>query len=87
MKITTKSLITIFALSIPAPALAQPADLSQDGDYYAPGRTIVEQPTPQETKQFQEGDYYAPDKTTVRRSTPREKNLIRQGDYYAPGRY
>jgi hypothetical protein len=72
------------ALSMSAPVWAQQAYWSQEGDYYPPSRTTVQQATPQELHQFQEGDYYAPGKTTVLQSTPQELNQFRGGDYYAP---
>lgn len=79
-------LMTTLGLSMSAPVMAQAPNWSQEGDYYAPNGTIVQQPTPQESKQFQEGDYYAPGKTTAQRATPRQEYLIRHGDYYAPER-
>ena len=33
---------------------------AEKGDFYAPVKTIVQQPTAQELKQAQEGDFYAP---------------------------
>jgi len=82
-------LVTAVGLLISAPAMAQAPNWSQGGDYYAPNRTIVQQPTPQELNEFRGGDYYdyAPGRRLVRRPTARELNEIRRGDYYAPGRY
>jgi hypothetical protein len=61
MKAVTKSsLIAALALSIPAPVLAQSPNWSQQGDYYAPGNTIVQQPTPRQLYLYRHGDYYAP---------------------------
>jgi len=85
MTITTKlSLACLLTLFIVAPATAQQPDWSQRGDYYAPGRTIAQQPTQQELKQEQTGDYYAPGKTMVQQPTPGETRQERQGDYYTP---
>jgi hypothetical protein len=69
------------ALSAAVPAQAQ--SLSE-GDYYAPSRTVVQQPTAQELKQAEEGDFYAPKKTIVQVPTARELNEAEQGDFYAP---
>lgn len=80
-------LITTLGLSMSAPAVAQAPNWSQDGDYYAPNRTIVQQSTPQELTEFRGGDYYAPSKSHVKQPTARELNEVRHGDYYAPGRY
>lgn len=66
------------------PALAQPADLTKEGDYYAPSKTIVQRATPQELNEFKQGDYYSPGKTIVQQPTPQELDRIRHGDYYAP---
>jgi len=82
--ITKFSLASVLALLITAPATAQQPDWSQRGDYYAPGKTIVQQPTPGELKQEEEGDYYAPGKTIVERPTPGELNQEKGGDFYAP---
>jgi hypothetical protein len=35
---------------------------AKEGDYYAPGTTMVQQPTTAEVKQEKEGDYYTPRK-------------------------
>jgi hypothetical protein len=32
----------------------------KEGDYYAPSKTTVQHPNPEELKQDREGDYYAP---------------------------
>ncbi len=61
MTIFTKlSAVSVLALSIAGPAAAQKP--APQGDYYAPGTTIVQQPTAAEIKQDKKGDYYAPDK-------------------------
>ena len=73
----------VTALSL-TPAAAQPADLTKEGDYYAPSKTIVHRATPQELNEFTRGDYYTPGKTGVQQPTPQDLNQIRQGDYYAP---
>ena len=73
----------VTALSL-TPAAAQPADLTKEGDYYAPSKTIVHRATPQELNEFTRGDYYAPSNTVVQQPNSRELNQIRQGDYYAP---
>jgi hypothetical protein len=78
------SLATIAVLSASTAAFAQRADWSQRGDYYAPGKTIVQQATPQELNQLREGDYYAPGKATVQRPSRSELNQFDEGDYYAP---
>jgi hypothetical protein len=59
--VTTKlALGAVLALSMTAPVLAQQPNWSQQGDYYAPSKTIVQQPTAQELRQAEQGDYYAP---------------------------
>jgi hypothetical protein len=84
--ITTKlALVSILALIIAERAAAQQPDWSQRGGYYAPGKPIVQQPTPGELKGEKEGDYYVPDKTTVQQPTPGESKEEKEGDYYAPG--
>jgi hypothetical protein len=85
MKTITKVLWTarVAALGL-TPALAQPADLTKEGDHYAPSKTIVQRATPQELNEFKQGDYYAPSKTVVQQPTFHELNQIRQGDYCAP---
>jgi hypothetical protein len=58
MTITSKlSMVSVLALLIAAPAAA--AQLSAEGDYYAPTNTVVQQPTAAQTKQAEEGDFYA----------------------------
>ena len=85
MKTITKVLWTarVAALGL-TPALAQPADLTKEGDHYARSKTIVQRATPQELNEFKRGDYYAPSETVVRQPTFHELNQIRQGDYCAP---
>ncbi|HEX3502122.1 MAG TPA: hypothetical protein VHU22_01880 [Xanthobacteraceae bacterium] len=59
--IATKfALGAVLALSMSATAFAQQANWSQQGDYYAPSKTVVQQPTAQELRQAEQGDYYAP---------------------------
>ena len=43
-------LMTTLGLSMSAPVMAQAPNWSQEGDYYAPNGTIVQQPTPQRIK-------------------------------------
>ena len=81
---TTLSLIAVLAACISVPALAQTPNAVQEGDYYSPGTTVVQQPTSQELNQAKEGDYYAPSKTTVQQPTSQQLNKLREGDYYAP---
>jgi hypothetical protein len=83
-KMTKLAVAAVLALSFSAPALAQQADWSQQGDFYAPTGTIVQQPTAQELKQAREGDFYAPSKTVVQKATPQELNQAREGDFYSP---
>jgi hypothetical protein len=85
MKTITKVLWTarVAALGL-TPALAQPADLTKEGDHYARSKTIVQRATPRELNEFKRGDYYAPSKTVVQQPTFHELNQIRQGDYCAP---
>ncbi len=80
-------LMAVIALSVSTPALAQRPDWSQPGDYYRPGNTIVQQPTPRQQYLSRHGDYYAPGRRIVRQPTPRQLYLFQHGDYYAPGRY
>jgi hypothetical protein len=85
MKTTTKLFsIALLALSIPLPAFAQAPNWSQQGDYYQPRNTIVQQPTAHQLKRFKEGDYYASGRSTVLQPTPEILNEDREGDYYAP---
>jgi hypothetical protein len=72
------------ALLIATPVQAQSLSQVQEGDYYAPDHTVVQQPTPQELNQAREGDYYAPKKTIVQEPTVQDLQHARQGDYYAP---
>ena len=85
MKTITKvlSIARFVALSL-TPASAQPADLTKEGDYYAPSKIIVQRAPPLEFNEFKQGDYYAAGKTVVQQRSPQELNQIRQGDYYAP---
>jgi hypothetical protein len=85
MTITTKlSLVSLLALSIATPALAQQADWSQKGDFYAPAATAVQQPTAAQMKQAEEGDFYAPTATIAQRPTAAGLKQAEQGDFYAP---
>jgi len=64
MTITTKlSMFSVLAMLIAAPAMAAQFPTT-GGDYYAPIKTVVQQPTAQELKEAQEGDFYAPIKNT-----------------------
>jgi hypothetical protein len=72
------------ALSAAVPAQAQSLSQVQEGDYYAPGNTIVQQPTAAELNQAKEGDFYAPSATIVQEPTARELHKAEQGDFYAP---
>ena len=83
-KMTKLAAAAVLALSFSAPALAQQADWSQTGDYYAPMHTTVQQPTAQELNQARQGDFYAPGKTVVQQATPQQENRFREGDFYAP---
>jgi hypothetical protein len=85
MSITTKlTVASVLALLMAGPAAAQQADWSQAGDYYAPSKTIVQQPTAAQTKKVEQGDYYAAGQTIVQQPTARELKHAEQGDYYAP---
>ena len=85
MSITTKfSLVSLLARSIATAALAQAADWSQKGDFYAPGAMVVQQPTAAQMKQAEEGDFYAPTATIAQQPTAQELNQAREGDFYAP---
>jgi hypothetical protein len=85
MNTTTKlTLAAVLTLWVSAPAQAQQSGQIQEGDYYTPGKTIVQQPTPRELSQDREGDYYPPNKTIVQQPSPQELNQVREGDYYAP---
>ena len=60
MSVTEKLfLASILALSIAAPVQAQSPT---QGDYYAPGPTVVVHPTQGQLKQNEQGDYYVGDK-------------------------
>ena len=83
-KFTKLAVVAAVALSFSAPAFAQQADWSQQGDFYAPTGTTVQQPTAQELNQARQGDFYAPRKTVVQKATPQELNQARQGDFYSP---
>jgi hypothetical protein len=72
------------ALSAAVPAQAQSLSQVQEGDYYAPSHTVVQQPTAAELNQAEEGDFYAPSKTIVQEPTARELNRAEQGDFYRP---
>jgi len=85
MTFTTKlSLVSVLALVIAGPAVAQQPNWSQAGDYYAPSKTTVQQPTAAQTRQAEQGDYYAPVPTIVQQPTARELQHAEQGDFYAP---
>jgi hypothetical protein len=83
MKIVLTAL-AFLALPLSVSAMAQQPDWSQQGDYYAPGNSAVQQLTPKEQDLVKEGDYYAPSKTTVQHPNPEELKQDREGDYYAP---
>jgi|HubBroStandDraft_2_1064218.scaffolds.fasta_scaffold1507243_1 hypothetical protein len=76
--------LQIATLSVAIPTQAQTASSAQEGDYYAPGATAVQQPTQAEVNEAKEGDYYAPNMTIVQQPTSQQLNRLRQGDYYAP---
>jgi hypothetical protein len=76
--------LQLAALPFVVPAAAQTASSIREGDYYAPGATVVQQPSQQGLNEAKEGDYYAPDKTTVQQPTPGQIDRLRQGDYYFP---
>jgi hypothetical protein len=82
---TTKlALAAALSLSMSGTVFAQQPDWSQPGDFYAPGKTIVQQASPQELRQFQEGDFYAPGKTAVQHPSASDLNQFHDGDFYAP---
>jgi len=78
------ALAATLTAALSAPALAQQPNWSQPGDYYAPGGTIVQQPTAAQLSQFKQGDFYAPVKTVVQQPSAQELNEFREGDYYTP---
>ena len=78
------ALVPLQVLSTAIPAQAQTS--SQEGDYYAPSTTVVQQPTPHELNEAKGGDYYAPSKIVVQQPTGGELSRARQGDYYAPAK-
>lgn len=85
--ITKLSLVSVLALVIATPALAQEADWSQKGDYYAPGATVVQQPTTAQTKQAEEGDFYAAmkgDQASAQRAAAIESCTQRANAEYGP---
>jgi hypothetical protein len=75
--------LATLALSAAVPAQAQSLSQVQEGDYYAPSHTVVQQPTAAELNQAKEGDFYAPSTTIVQEPTARELNRAEQGDFYA----
>ena len=83
MTITSKlSMVSVLALLIAAPAAA--AQLSAEGDFYAPTNIVVQQPTAAQTTQAEEGDFYAPSTTIVQQPTAKELRKAEKGDFYAP---
>ena len=78
------AVLALITLPLSVAAMAQQPDLSQQGDYYAPGNMHVQPLTPQEQDLAKHGDYYAPSKTIVQQPTPEQLRQDREGDYYAP---
>jgi hypothetical protein len=78
------SLASVVSLLIVAPAVAQTP--AHEGDYYAPSKTIVQQPGAAQIQQDKQGDYYAPGKTTVQQPSATQVQQDKQGDYYPPGK-
>lgn len=74
------------ALSIGTPVQAQSLSQAQEGDYYAPKSTMVQQSTSQERKEVKEGDYYNPRTTVVQEPTAQQLQRTQHGDYYAPNK-
>ncbi|HEY2528819.1 MAG TPA: hypothetical protein VGJ20_12870 [Xanthobacteraceae bacterium] len=72
------------ALSAAVPAQARSLSQVQEGDYYAPSHTIVQQPTTQELNEAKEGDFYPPSETIVQQPSARELNRAEHGDFYWP---
>jgi hypothetical protein len=85
MKMLSKMLVIAgLAAFVPAPVFAQSADMIQQGDYYAPTRTVVQHATTQELNELKQGDFYASTNTVVQQPTAQELNQAREGDFYAP---
>ena len=82
--ILTTLAVTTLMLSVAISAQAQTSSSAQEGDYYDPAKTIVQQPTSQELNEVKHGDYYAPGTAAVPQPTPQELNEVRHGDYYVP---
>lgn len=80
--ITKLSVATVIVLSVAAPVAAQTP--AHEGDYYAPDKTIVQQPNAAQLQQDKQGDYYAPSKTIVQDPSAAQLQQDKQGDYYAP---
>jgi hypothetical protein len=87
MTVTTKlSMVSVFAMLIAAPAMAAQLPAT-GGDYYAPIKTVVQQPTAQELKDAQEGDFYSPMKgyqISASRAAAIEKCTQRADAAYGP---
>ncbi len=75
--------VTVSAFFTVGSAFAQNS-LVKEGDYYALGKTVVQQPSTQELNEAKEGDYYAPYKTIVQQPSAWESNQAKEGDYYTP---
>ena len=59
MKMLSKMFVIAgLAAFVPAPVFAQSTDLIKQGDYYAPNKTVVQQPTAQELNEARQGDFY-----------------------------
>jgi hypothetical protein len=85
MKMLSKMFVIAgLAAFVPAPVFAQSASSINEGDYYAPTRTIVQHATAHELNEFKQGDFYAPVKTGTQQPNTQELNQAREGDFYAP---
>jgi hypothetical protein len=85
MPIISKLLLaSALALPLVTPAMAQDANWSQHGDYYAPTNQPAPAASARESKEFREGDFYAPTTSPAPRVSPQESKEFHEGDYYAP---
>ena len=85
MNVTEKLLLaSILALSLAWPAQAQSPT---QGDYYAPGPTVVLHPTQGQLKQNEQGDYYVGDKMILNKRRMEALKKCTEGTKFESDRY